>query len=69
MTTGGPINLINTLKGFSDGWVAISKDYKKVRYSGQTFLQVMKKVEKDHQQDQVIVFPVAKSFRGFVGQG
>lgn len=56
------INLVKTLKGISSGWVALSKDYKRVIYSGKTFLSVMKKIEKDKQEGNLVLLPVIKNF-------
>ena len=61
------VNLVESLKGYSSGWVALSKDYKKVLYSGKSFISLMKKVEQENQKDNVILLPVVKNFRGFVG--
>ena len=62
-----PINLVDTLKDYSQGWVALSKDYKRVLYSGRTFSSMMKKIEKEGELDKVVLLPVTKNYRGFVG--
>ena len=63
-----PINLTKTLKGYYDGWVAMSKDYKRVLYHGKNFIELMGKVEKDSKQNEVVLFPTSKDYRGFVGE-
>lgn len=61
-----PIDLTKSLRPYKSGWVALSKDYKKVVFTGKTFLSLMKKVEKGKQKENVVLLPVIRNFRGFV---
>lgn len=60
------INLVKTLKNISSGWVALSRDYKKVVYSGKTFSAVMNQIEKEKKGENFVLLPIMKNFRGFV---
>lgn len=61
------INLTKTLKGYTHGWVALSSDYKKVLFSGRSFMEVMKRVQEKKLIDKVVLLKAAKDYRGFVG--
>jgi len=59
------INLVKLLKPYSSGWVALSRDYKKVITSGKTLKEVTKKVQKQKRSD-VVLISASKNYRGFV---
>lgn len=59
------INLKPLLKKFSSGWVAISKDYKKVVASGKSLKEVTQKVDREG-NPKVLLIPGAKNYRGYV---
>lgn len=59
------INLVKLLKPYSSGWVALSRDYKKVVASGKTLKEVTEKVQKQKRSD-VVLISASKNYRGFV---
>lgn len=59
-------NLIKTLKGYTSGWVSISKDYKKVIASGKTLDTLLKKLDNMENPDGYLM-KVAKDYSGYIG--
>lgn len=62
------VNLSKLLKNFSSGWVAVMSDYKKVVASGKTLREVTVRATKQ-KQDDVILVPASKNYRGYVTNG
>jgi len=60
------IDFTKILKGHSSGWVAISKDCKKIVASGRTLKETANKINKLGKSD-IFYFPAAKSYSNFVG--
>lgn len=61
-----PINLANTLKKYSSGWVSLSKDYNKVIASGKSLKTLLKKLEKMGNPDGYLM-KAAKDYSTYVG--
>ena len=59
-----PINLVKILKGHTSGWVAVSKDYKKVLATGKTIKDVSIALQKSGEEG--ILVPAAPNYRNFV---
>lgn len=59
------INFIKLLKGYKNGWVAISPNFEKIVVSGKTLRETIEKAKKVNQQ--VYYFPVEKSYSNFIG--
>ncbi len=59
------INLVSLLKGYSEGWVAISDDFSKVILSGKTLKEVRQKAKEI--KDKLYFFPAGESYSNFVG--
>lgn len=59
-------NLAKVLKGYTSGWVSISKDYRKVLASGKTLNILIKKLEKMGIPDGYLM-RAAKDYSGYVG--
>lgn len=59
-------NLVKTLKGYTSGWVSISRDYKKVIASGKTLDNVLRKLEKMGNPDGYLM-KAAKNYSGYIG--
>ncbi len=59
------INFVKLLKGYKNGWVAISSDFEKVIVSGRTLKETMNEAQRLSKQ--VYYFPVEKSYSNFVG--
>lgn len=55
------INLTKTLRGYTRGWVALSSDYKKVLFSGRSFVEVMRKVQENNLIDKVVLLKAVKN--------
>ena len=60
------IDFTKILKGHTSGWVAITKDCKRVVASGKTLKETAKKIKKLREAD-IFYFPAAKSYSNFVG--
>jgi len=60
------VDLTKPLKGYTSGWVSISKDYKKVVVSGRTLKSLLKKLKKMGNPDGYIMKAV-KDYSGYVG--
>lgn len=57
------IDTIKLLKKYKKGWVALSKDYKKVVVHSETFAGIAEVVEKSKEKD-LFLLPVAKHYSG-----
>lgn len=60
------VNLVKTLRGYTAGWVSISKDYKKVIASGKTLNTVLRKLEKMGSPEGYLM-RAAKDYSGYIG--
>lgn len=59
-------NLAEILKGYTSGWVSISKDYKKVIAAGKTLKLVLKKLDKmDNPEGHLM--KATKDYSGYIG--
>ena len=59
-----PINLVKILKGHTSGWVAVSKDYKKVLATGKTIKEVSVALQRSGEEG--ILIPAAATYQNFV---
>ena len=59
------IDFTKLLRGYRDGWVAISSDFKSVVSSGKSLKDVMKKVK--NSKEKLYYFPAGESYSNFVG--
>ena len=59
------INFVKLLKGFKDGWVAISPDFNKVLFHGKTLKEAREKAGKS--KEKVYYFPAGENYSNFVG--
>lgn len=59
------INFVKLLKGYRDGWVAISHDFKRVVFHGRNLKDVMKKAKGS--KGKVYYFPAGEAYSSFVG--
>lgn len=59
-------NLVKVLKGYTSGWVSISRDYKKVIASGKNLNSLLKKLEKMGNPKGYLM-KAAKDYSGYVG--
>lgn len=59
-------NFVKTLKGYTSGWVSISKDYKGVIASGKTLDIVLKKLAKMGNPDGYLM-KATKDYSGYIG--
>lgn len=62
----GIIDLTKPLKGYTSGWVSISKNYKKVIASGRTLKSLLKKLDKMGNPGGYLM-KAAKDYSGYVG--
>lgn len=60
------VNLVEALKGYTSGWVSISKDYKKVIASGKTLDTLLGKLKKMGNPEGYLM-KAAKDYSGYVG--
>lgn len=60
------VNLVKVLKGYTSGWVSISRDYKKVIASGKTFSVLLKKLDRMGNPDGYLM-KAAKDYSGYIG--
>lgn len=60
------INFTKLLKGYKDGWVGISSDFKSVLVSGKTLKDAREKAKKTNQK--LYFFPAGESYDNFVGE-
>lgn len=60
------VNLAKALKGYTSGWVSISKDYKKVIASGKTLNTLLKKLDGMGSPDGYLM-KAAKDYSGYIG--
>ncbi len=61
----GKIDFTKLLKGYKDGWVAISHDFTRVVFYGKSLKETMVKARKS--DEKVYYFPAGESYSGFVG--
>lgn len=59
------INFVKLLKGYKNGWVAISERFDRVVVWGKTLTETMKRAKETNQS--VFYFPVEKSYSDFIG--
>lgn len=59
------IDFVKLLKGYKNGWVGISSDFKSVMVSGKTLKEAREKAEKTNQK--VYFFPAGESYGNFIG--
>ena len=59
-----PINLVNLLKGKKSGWIAVSKDYKKVLAAGKDIREASDSLKKTGKEG--ILVPAAPNYQDFV---
>ncbi len=59
------INFVKLLKGFKNGWVAISPDFSKVLFHGKTLKEAREKAGKS--KEKVYYFPAGENYSHFVG--
>ncbi len=59
------IDFVKLLKGYKNGWVAISADFKRVVFHGKNIKEVMRKAKS--RKEKVYYFPAGKSYSNFVG--
>ena len=59
------IDIIKLLKKYKKGWVALSKDYKKVVVHSETFDGIVQALNKKKEKD-LFLLPVAKHYSGFI---
>lgn len=59
------INFTKLLKNYKSGWVAISRDFKTVVYSGETLKEVREKAK--DAKEKVYFFPAGHSYSDFYG--
>ncbi len=59
------IDFTKLLKGYKDGWVAISHDFKRVVFHGKSLKETMAKAKKS--KEKVYYFPARESYSDFVG--
>lgn len=59
-------NLVKTLKGYTSGWVSISRDYKKIIASGKTLNNLLKKLDSMGNPDGYLM-KAAKDYSGYIG--
>lgn len=60
------INFVTLLKGYKNGWVAISNDFKRVIFYGKSLKDVMAKAK--NIKEKLYYFPAERSFGDFVGE-
>ena len=60
-----PIDLTKLLKEYKSGWVALSKNYKKVVTSARSLKELDRKLEKLN-NPQVVLISASKNYRGFI---
>lgn len=63
--TQNKIDFIKLLKGYKDGWVAISADFKRVVFHGKSLKDAMKKAK--DVKEKLYYFPAEESYSNFVG--
>lgn len=59
------IDFIKLLKGYKNGWIAISHDFKRVLFHGKNLKEAMKKAK--NAKEKVYYFPAGESYSNFVG--
>ena len=59
-------NLAKILKGYTSGWISISKDYKKILASGKTLKILIKKLNKMGSPEGYVM-KAAKNYSNYVG--
>ena len=59
-----PIDLTKLLKNHTSGWVAVSKDYKKVLATGKTIKEASSALKKSGKEG--ILIPAATTYQNFV---
>ncbi len=59
------IDFTKLLKGYKDGWVAISDDFKHVVLHGKSLEELMEKAKK--LEGRLYYFPAGESYSDFVG--
>ncbi len=60
------INFVKLLKGYKDGWVAISSDFKSVIFHGKNLKEVMRKAKSS--KEKIYYFPAEQSYSNFIGE-
>lgn len=59
-----PINLVKLLKGHKSGWIAVSKDYKRVLTKGETLKEASENLKKTGEEG--VLVPAASNYQNFV---
>ena len=59
------MNFVKLLKGYPQGWVAISEDFSKVILAGKTLREVREKAK--DMNEKLYFFPSGESYGNFVG--
>lgn len=59
------INFIKLLKGYKSGWVAISPDFKKVLFHGETLKEA--RVKAKNSKEKLLFFPAGEKYSNFIG--
>ena len=59
------INFVKLLKGYKNGWVAISPDFNKVLFHGKTLKEARQKAGKS--KVNLYYFPAGENYSNFVG--